>query len=130
MTSVRLLVVDDNDLVLGVWSEFLSILGYDVTTAPGGAEGLALFDTTPHDLVLTDLVMPGVSGWQVVEAVRQRKPGVPVIVVTGSGAAADTERAHLEDVLLLHKPVELPRLKEAVLAELARGGRFPSGEAL
>jgi CheY-like chemotaxis protein len=114
VTAPSILVIDDNVLVRDLWCDFLGILGYAVTAAGNWAEGMAMFDQMVHDLVVTDLVMPGLSGWDVVDAVRRRKPDTPVILVSGSGTDEDAKRALREGLLILAKPVELRKLEEAI----------------
>ena len=119
----RLLVVDDHPSVREVWCDALSLLGYDVVAAGDGTEALALFDAAPYDLVLTDLMMPGMSGWQVTDAIRTRS-ATPVVLITGSATEETTERARGQGVVLLHKPVHLADFKRAV--EEALGTRHRS----
>jgi len=57
--------------------------------AGDGEEGIALFDKNEYDVVFTDLSMPGMSGWEVVKAIKQRCSDVPVIMVTGWGVGID-----------------------------------------
>jgi CheY-like chemotaxis protein len=63
--------------------------------------------------------MPGMSGWQVAEAIATRST-TPVILITGSAAAEDTERARAQGMILLHKPLHLANLKGAVEQLLQR----------
>ena len=88
-----------------------------------GTEALALFDAAPYDLVLTDLMMPGMSGWQVTDAIRTRS-ATPVVLITGSATEETTERARGRGMVLLHKPVQLADFKRAV--EEALGTRHRS----
>jgi CheY-like chemotaxis protein len=120
MTRPRILVIDDNLLVRDVWCDFLTMVGYEVIAARDGAQGLALFDAGSHDIVVTDLFIPGLNGWQVIDAVRRRRPGTPVILITGSATAADTERARTEAVEMLHKPFDLRELQQAIGSALSR----------
>ena len=113
MTPPRLLVVDDNPAIRDVWCDALSLFGYAVMAAGDGAEALALFDATPFDLVLTDLLMPGMTGWQVAEAIRARST-TPVVLIAGLAEDEDAERAHAQGMTVLHKPVQLADLKGAV----------------
>ena len=126
MTRPRILVIDDTLLVRDVWCDFLTIVGYEVIAARDGAEGLALFDSGLHDVVVTDLFMPGLSGWEVVDAVRRRRPGTPVILITGSATEADMERARTEAVEMLQKPVDLRQLQQMIGSALLRIERPPS----
>ncbi len=118
----RLLVIDDDPTVRSVLCDLLSGLGYVVDDAPSGAEGLALFGQGGYDLVLTDLAMPGMSGWEVAEAVRSALPGAPVILVTGSATDVDAKRAGALGVTILHKPVPFYELRTAVRRALAGSG--------
>ncbi len=80
----QVLVVDDNRAVQDVISRMLTFLGYDVTVASNGIEGGTLFITGSYDLVITDLQMPLLNGWELSRLVKERSPKTPVILVTGS----------------------------------------------
>src|SRR2546425_12559914 len=80
----RILLVDDNHVVREMLVDLVGSLGYRADAAASGAEALALFDRGQYDVVLTDLVMPGMSGWEVLAALRQRDPQVPIIILTGT----------------------------------------------
>ncbi len=110
----RALVIDDQAAIRDLLREILGLLGFEVDGAASGAEGLALFEQRAYDLVTTDLMMPGMTGWEVVEAIRRRAPGLGVIMVTGSASNLDTERAKEQAVTLLPKPFRLEELKGAV----------------
>lgn len=77
----RILVVDDEPVVRGVVVELLSGAGHEIVTAESGEQALALLDDV--DLLLCDVGLPGVSGGAVVEAARGRRPGLPVLLMTG-----------------------------------------------
>ncbi|MGH7340305.1 MAG: response regulator, partial [Candidatus Rokuibacteriota bacterium] len=72
-------------------------------------QALALFDRGQYAIVLTDLLMPGMSGWDVLAALRQRDAHVPVIIVTGSPVVGDP-RAFQPGVAVLKKPVDVTAL--------------------
>jgi DNA-binding response OmpR family regulator len=93
--------------------------------APGGSEGLALLDGNRYDLLVTDLMMPGLNGWQVVAAARRRDPALPVLMITGSAANIDLGNVREAGVTLLEKPLSLRDFKAAV-SELLRS-RLASG---
>ena len=61
----------------------LSMNGYTVTLAESGEEGMSRFKEGAYDMVLTDLGMPGSSGWDVVSSIKKLGKGVPVVVMTG-----------------------------------------------
>src|SRR6266508_2234365 len=108
----RILLVDDNHVVR-------DMLGYRADAAGSGAEALALFDRGQYDIVLTDLVMPGMSGWEVLAAVRQRDPQVPIIILTGTPAIGDP-RAAQPEVTVLRKPVDVTALDATIKRMLAQ----------
>ncbi|MFT6363765.1 MAG: CheY-like chemotaxis protein [Planctomycetota bacterium] len=80
----RSLVVEDEDSVRHVTCLMLEQSGHEVISAPGGVEALALFaDSPPLDVVVLDVVMPGMSGVEVFQEIRKLKPDQPVLFVTG-----------------------------------------------
>jgi CheY-like chemotaxis protein len=113
MMPRRVLVVDDNPVIRTLWCDSLSLLGYEVTPAQDGADALARFDPAAYDLVLTDLLMPGMGGWQLAEAIRSRAT-TPVVVITGAASDEDHARADLHGMILLQKPLQLVELRRAV----------------
>jgi len=82
----RILVIDDDTSLRRVLEYNLQEEGYEVFAAADGAEGLRIFDEQQPDLVITDLKMPGTSGFQVLEGVKERSRQVPVMVLTAFGA--------------------------------------------
>ncbi|MCI0584115.1 MAG: response regulator, partial [Chloroflexi bacterium] len=87
----RVLVVDDEAGVRAVLRELLGSEGYTVVDVPDGPSGLALCETEAIDVVLTDVSMPGMSGWEVAEACHARFPDVPVGLITGWGDRLDPD---------------------------------------
>jgi GAF domain-containing protein/CheY-like chemotaxis protein len=117
---IKCLVVDDETAVRVVLGDILESAGHSVVVLGDGAEAIARFRDEPFDLVLTDLAMPRVSGWQVARAVKQIAPHVPVFLVTGFGVelSAEERRAHGVDLVLV-KPLQMQEILDAV-AEVAR----------
>jgi signal transduction histidine kinase/CheY-like chemotaxis protein len=83
--SARILVVDDEEAVREVLSKILSKVSHQVTVARDGEEGIRLFKEGMFDLVLTDLGMPGLSGWEVCRMIKKINPQTPVGMITGWG---------------------------------------------
>lgn len=107
------LVVDDDVDILEIVSLVLEGSGFRVVTARGGAEALRLLERDENDppaLILLDLMMPGLDGGQVLEAMRaQNRSTANVIVLSGAGDAA-VRAAGLEGVEYVRKPIDLERL--------------------
>ncbi len=114
--SLRMLLVDDEDEVREALAEMLASHGHTVLTATGADEALARLDAEPDlDLVLTDLVMPGRTGWDVAAGVKARRPLVPVGLITGWGDTTDVDDARRAMVdFVVEKPVSVEALQEAV----------------
>jgi DNA-binding response OmpR family regulator len=81
-TAKRILVVDDEEDVQILIRRILSDVGYEVTSAGDGREALEKIDEARPDLVVLDLMMPGLDGWGVLEHLRGRPDPPPVVVVT------------------------------------------------
>ena len=117
MTAVsqesKILLVDDNTVVRDMLVDLVGSLGYHADAAAGGEEALAMFDRGQYGMVLTDLLMPGMSGWDVLTALRQRDPHVPVVIVTGSPVVGDP-RASQPGVAVLKKPVDVAVLDSMI----------------
>ncbi|MGE0421091.1 MAG: ATP-binding protein [Reyranellaceae bacterium] len=80
-----LLLVDDDDMVRMPLAQKLASLGYSVTEAPSGAAALQAIERSPPDLLITDIMMPGILGTDFVRLVRERHPDLPVLVMSGNG---------------------------------------------
>ena len=121
---LRALVIDDapalRELLVDVLTLLVGIGTVDV--AADGAAGLALFARHRYDLVMTDFLMPGLTGAEVVEALQRRDPGVKIVMLTGSAMEEDVVRVRERGVTVLGKPVSLDRL-DAVIAEVLGGAR-------
>lgn len=79
----RILVVDDDEQIRMVSEQLLSARGYEVRTASNGFEALALMRSVLPDLIISDLNMPSMSGFELLSVVRRRFPHIPVIAITG-----------------------------------------------
>jgi PAS domain S-box-containing protein len=117
----RILLVEDNDLLRASVSGKLERLGYSVTAAPAGPQGVvALENSAPFDLVLTDIVMPGMSGADLAREVQRRWPRTKVLMTSGYSAAAVFGKVQVpHGIRVLPKPFTNAQLSEAVRATLA-----------
>ena len=116
----RLLVIDDSRETVAGLQSFLS-QKYEVLTAYNGLDGLKAFETSVGriDLVITDLVMPEISGVGVISIIKKKYPGTPVIAITGWGEHPGALATEAEADLVLDKPFELVDLERHVKELLA-----------
>ncbi len=107
MTAPRkVLVVDDDPVVRKSFDRVLTGKGYAVITAENGEEALRKMNEEKYDVVYTDIRMPGMSGLEVAEEVKARRPWTPVVIITGYGNDAAEARAKAAGVAsFLHKPL-------------------------
>ena len=83
MENVRILIIDDEKVIREGVERALSKRGYQIAKAEDGNQGLALLKEQHFDIVLTDLMMPGLDGFAVLDWIRENQPRVQVIVITG-----------------------------------------------
>ncbi|MDH5311259.1 MAG: response regulator [Gammaproteobacteria bacterium] len=88
---IKVLVIDDEMDVLIVLREILTRAGFEVRIAENGMEGLELLRQERADLVITDIIMPGMDGVATVRAIRNEFPGTRVLVISGGGNIAPME---------------------------------------
>lgn len=116
----RVLVVDDNLAVLELLVGGLVALGHQVQAAIDGAEACKVLDREHVEVVITDLHMPQLDGFGLVEHVRALPHPVPVVMISGTWTAEERARASALGIARLHsKPVDLAQLARDV-EELAR----------
>jgi CheY-like chemotaxis protein len=117
-----ILVVEDEPRVREMSVEALRELGYGVVAAEGGAEALDLLERHPEiSLVFTDVVMPGISGRQLADAVAERRPDLPVLFTTGY--AREQVAPGREEAALLRKPFTTAQLARKMREALDAAGR-------
>ena len=119
----RILLVDNDPQVLSILGEMLKDAGHHVLPVPSGPEALRVFVPSGFDLVITNVGMPEMSGWDVAEQLRARDPNVPVIFITGWGLQEEDQARcrRLGISALLFKPVPPPELHRKVQVALAAG---------
>ncbi|UCB52008.1 MAG: sigma-54-dependent Fis family transcriptional regulator [Candidatus Zixiibacteriota bacterium] len=83
MIKAKILVVDDEEIVLRSCRKILQGGGHEVTTALSGQEAFGLLESETFDIVITDMKMPGIDGLQVLESIKEKYPDVAVIMITG-----------------------------------------------
>ena len=111
----RILVIDDDEFVRSVLSRTLAQADHQVTLAEDGGKGVQLFKEGEFDVVLTDLGMPGVSGWEVCRMIKEISPHTPVGMITGWGD--ERNRSKMEECGLdffISKPFDLAQILNVV----------------
>ena len=120
--AYKLLVIDDSQEILVALNKYLKKKSFDVVTATDGLEGIKLLKTEKDgfDLVITDLVMPYVSGVGVISILKKEFPGTPVVAITGWGEHPEALAIEANADLVLEKPFDLEELEQSISLLLAQ----------
>ena len=122
-SKAKILVIDDEESVRSVLSRVLSQVNHQVTVAENGEEGIRLFKEKEFDIVLTDLGMPGMSGWEVCRAIKKMSPRTPVGMITGWGMEVGQDKMKEYELdFLISKPFNLSQIL-SVLDETVQSKR-------
>lgn len=120
--KARILAVDDEEALLRYYQRAIGAGGYEVVTCERPADALNELDTSRFDVIITDLAMPGMSGIELLRAVRTRDMDVPVIIITASPALETALQAIDEGALkYLVKPVHAQELLATIERAVALG---------
>jgi CheY-like chemotaxis protein len=117
--AVKVLVIDDQPLLRDVLAEFLELLGHEADLAADGREGLARFDPSVHQIVLTDFLMPGLTGLEVAAAIRARGCTTPIVMISGFAKPDDERQAIEAGLRFVRKPIAFAQFK-ATMAEVVQ----------
>jgi signal transduction histidine kinase/CheY-like chemotaxis protein len=109
--NVRVLVVDDEEMVRSIVTQLLSLNDHKVNRASSGSEALAMFEDAHYDIVFTDFGMPEMTGAELARRLREKAPHLPVVLLTGY---TDTEEAIEAVDDILSKPFKLEELEAAI----------------
>ncbi|KGF79220.1 histidine kinase [Massilia sp. JS1662] len=119
VSAARILIVEDDDSVRASMVSSLEALGYQVAQAPDGESGLVMLHEGKPDLVITDYLMPGMTGAELMRHARSAFPNLPMIIATGYADMHAIEQVLGGDILL-HKPFQLSELASSVEQALGR----------
>ena len=122
----KILLVEDNELNRDMLSRRLARKGYEVSIAVDGEEGVAMAESAAPDIILMDMSLPKIDGWEATRRVKANAAtsGIPVIALTAHAMAGDREQAlgaGCDDYDT--KPIELERLLGKIGAQLERIGK-------
>lgn len=113
MLQLKVLLVDDEQEFVTTLAERLELRGMNVEIATDGEAALSLFETDPPQVVVLDVMMPGLSGMEVLERIKAIDPKIQVILLTGHGATKDGIKGmQLGALDYLIKPIDIDELIE------------------
>jgi CheY-like chemotaxis protein len=118
--QARILVVDDENFIRELLRDILESEGHLVAEAEDGFKALELFESESFDAVFTDIGMPGMSGWDLAKAIRERNSQIPLAILTGWGDAVSLAAQKAAEVnWVVAKPFTIDRVAE-ILKEVSR----------
>ena len=117
---VRVLVIDDEPIIRDVLQEILSREGYEIESVPDAEAGLKALDSSEHDLVILDLMLPGIGGFETLKAIKRRDPDSVVVMITAYGSVETAVQAMRMGA---HDYLTKPFKNEDVLRTLSTGLR-------
>ena len=113
--SAKVLWVDDEEMIRTLGKNLLNVLNHSADVAASGEEALSLLQNNKYDLMITDIGMPNMSGWQLAEKIKGNYPEMKVAAVTGWGSdISNNEKEKYGVGYVLGKPIDLNQLKHLV----------------
>jgi DNA-binding response OmpR family regulator len=112
---MTILVIDDDERLRTLLRNILLFGGYRVIEASDGESGMRHLEEGGFDMVLTDLGMPGMNGWEVTKLIKTRIPQLPVALITGWGTNLDEKKIEESGVdWIIGKPFQVSEILETV----------------
>jgi CheY-like chemotaxis protein len=125
-----ILIVDDVEPILFVFERYLRKEGYETLTATDGDEGLQKWESTKPDLVISDIRMPNMSGFDLADAIRKKNPKQKIILMSGfTDDLAMLEKQKSYGYPFFSKPVDLNTTLGPVVKQVLAGTYRHSGES-
>ncbi|MFZ5570407.1 MAG: response regulator [Thermodesulfobacteriota bacterium] len=117
----KMLIIDDSQVILGTYNKFFTKKNYRVITATNGLDGLKLIESEKErfDVVITDIVMPNISGVGIIAIVKKKYPEIPIIAITGWGEHPEVLALEASADMVLEKPIDLIEL-DKIITDLIR----------
>jgi CheY-like chemotaxis protein len=113
-TGGKILVVDDNKFLRIIVSKMLSRLGYEVSSADNGENGLSIFLKNQFDIVLSDYEMPGMDGVAFACSIKKSSPRTRVVIMTGAGRETVFSRNSTAVDEVISKPFTLAEIDKTI----------------
>lgn len=111
--NLKILVVDDEELAAEDLAEYLERKGHFVKTAMDGESGFKQYKEGDFDVVITDLRMPKMDGYELMKKIHERNPNIPVFIITGHTTIGEDREIEAKGALnVLTKPVSLKQIVE------------------
>ncbi|MBW1953295.1 MAG: response regulator [Deltaproteobacteria bacterium] len=127
MAKIRVLVVDDEVEFVSALAERLNLRGFETQTATSGEEALAIVKTYPPDVVLLDVLMPGMSGMEVLKRIKTKHPQIQVILLTGRGSWDGIQGIREGAYDCLMKPIKIEELVQIMMEAVASNQQAVKG---
>lgn len=125
----RILIIDDDEFFRVMLTDMLGAMGHEVTEAREGGEGLRKHASGGFDLVMTDLIMPGVEGVETIIELRKREPRLRILAMSGGGRSFAEDYLHIASKvgadIVLAKPFTREELEQSLAAVMEGSG--PAG---
>ncbi len=123
MKVYSLLIVDDERDAVDAMKMYLDLQGFDVRLAYSGSEGVNAAKEAKPDLVLLDLAMPGMDGWQALKLMKESAPDLRVVIVTGSVPDRNLEEQVKQEgaIGILIKPIKIGELASKIRSFIEGG---------
>ena len=119
---MKVLVIDDQPLLRDLLAEFLELMGHEADLVADGSEGLVRFDPLVHQAVLTDFLMPGLTGLDVAEAIRVPGCTTPIVMLSGHATPNDERRALEAGLRFVCKPATFAQFKTTMAEVFEHAG--------
>jgi len=113
-SDIRILVVDNDEKILSILREYLELCHYQVRTVATGLEALKLLRSENYNVLLTDIVMPDISGLGLIEITKKEFPDLPIIAMTGYGKQVKDLASEISPDHYLEKPFNLNELSKII----------------
>jgi len=121
MEALRVLIVDDEEELVSALKQRLNLRGFQATGVTTGAEALSYLAETPCDVVLLDVKMPGIGGLELTRKIKEQRPELQVVLLTGWSSAEDARKGkELGAYDYLMKPVKIDDLVKVLLSATTR----------